>query len=303
MSCTRIKAAVAVAATGLAVAACASVFDGQAQQIFVSTNPPGAECGLYREFGAKIATIESTPAQALIQKTKNDLFIVCVKSGYQQAMVRDHSGVAGAAFINIIGGVFTLGISTAIGVAVDSSNGSDNKYDSPVILSMIPNTPDQPEGPTVLPQIFDGAPQATTSPAGTEQPALHGKNHQISTSAPSPSSSTPPPVTAGPALTAGPSLSAGVWLCGIDNIGNKSDPRYTLQFNIGSDNAITVTSYNGAPATIVQREPLIFTALNPRGSRQIKFTWRSDNSMIVTGPNTNDPNRYFYNQGTCTKAS
>lgn len=92
-------------------------------------------------------------------------------------------------------------------------------------------------------------------------------------------------------------------MCVIENIGNKNNPRYTLQFVIGADNAITVASYDGAPATIVQREPLIFTALNPRGLRQIKFTWRSDNSMIVTGPNTNDPNRYFYNEGTCTKAS
>jgi len=92
-------------------------------------------------------------------------------------------------------------------------------------------------------------------------------------------------------------------MCAIDNPGNKNNPRYTLQFVIGSDNAIKVTTYDDAPATIVQREPLIFTALNPRGSRQIKFTWRSDNSMIVTGPNTSDPNRYFYNEGTCIKAS
>ena len=63
----------ALVVTALFVAGCASVFEGKAQQIFVNTNPPGAECGLYREQGARIATIQSTPAQALIEKSKNDI--------------------------------------------------------------------------------------------------------------------------------------------------------------------------------------------------------------------------------------
>jgi hypothetical protein len=162
----------ALGAVGLALSACASVIEGTTQQIVVNTNPPGADCGLYREEGARIAAIQKPPGKALIEKTKNDIWIVCVKPGYQQATYFNHSGVAGAAFVNVIGGVFTLGISTVIGAAVDSSNGADNKYDSPVTLSMVANSPELPEGPALLPQTFsapkparNGLQQAAPPPA------------------------------------------------------------------------------------------------------------------------------------------
>src|SRR5205823_11148215 len=147
-------AGLAVLVAGL-VAGCASIIEGRTQQIAVNTNPPGAQCGLYREEGARIATIESTPGKALVEKTKNDMWIVCVKEGYDQATYYNKSGVAGAAFVNVIGGIFTLGISTAIGAAVDSANGSDNLYESPVNITMVASSPDQAAGPTSLPQAFD----------------------------------------------------------------------------------------------------------------------------------------------------
>jgi hypothetical protein len=78
--------------------------------------PPGAECGLYREQGIRLATIQSTPGKALIEKTKADMWIVCVKQGYEQATFYNKSGVAPAAFANVIGGVFTLGIATVVGL-------------------------------------------------------------------------------------------------------------------------------------------------------------------------------------------
>ena len=150
----RSKVLGALGAIALALSACASVIEGTTQQIEVNTNPPGADCGLYREEGMRIAAIQKTPGKALIQKTKNDIWIVCVKPGYQQATYLNHSGVAGAAFVNVIGGVFTLGISTAIGAAVNSSNGADNKYDSPVNVAMVPDAPGLAEGPAVLPQSY-----------------------------------------------------------------------------------------------------------------------------------------------------
>jgi hypothetical protein len=170
------KAIGALGAMGLAVSACASVIEGTTQQIAVNTNPPGADCGLYREEGIRIAAIQKTPGKALIEKTKNDIWIVCVKQGYQQPTELNHSGVAGAVFVNVIGGVFTLGISTVIGAAVDSSNGSANKYDSPINVSMVANSPDLPEGPIILPQNFnapkpaqDGLQQAAPRPASSQQ--------------------------------------------------------------------------------------------------------------------------------------
>ena len=157
MASRTISIAAALGAMGLALSACASIIEGTTQQIVVNTSPPGADCGLYREEGVRIAAIQKTPGKALIEKTKNDIWIVCVKPGYQQATYFNHSGVAGAAFVNVIGGVFTLGISTAIGAAVNSSNGADNKYDSPVTLSMVANAPELPDGPALLPQTFSAA--------------------------------------------------------------------------------------------------------------------------------------------------
>jgi hypothetical protein len=291
----------ALAATGFAVSACASVIEGRSQQISINTNPPGAECGLYREQGIRIAAIQSTPGTALVEKTKNDIYVVCVKRGYQQAILQDHSGVAGSAFVNIIGGVFTLGISTVIGVAVDSSNGSDNKYESPLSISMIPNAPGQPEGPAALPKAFD-AQHPEQADAQQAAPARDETSPAEGDGAAAARASVPaPPALSTTSSVASASFAAGIWVCAINNIGSKTNPRFTLQFVVSGDKSILVTNYDNAPATIIQSNPLTFTAINPRGSRLTKFTWKSDNSMIITGPNSNKQGTFFYNEGTCVK--
>ena len=61
----------------------------------------------------------------------------------------DGSGLADASFGNIIAG----GI---IGAVVDSASGADNKYASPVNVSMVPHLPGQPET-TELPVTFIGS--------------------------------------------------------------------------------------------------------------------------------------------------
>jgi hypothetical protein len=143
------------AAAGLAllVASCASIIEGRTQNIVVNTDPPGADCGLYREQGVRIASIQGTPGRALIEKTKTGIWIVCVKQGYDQATYYNKSGVAGAAFANVIGGVFTLGIATVVGAAIDSSNGSDNMYDSPVNITLTPNAAGTAQA--ALPPTYD----------------------------------------------------------------------------------------------------------------------------------------------------
>lgn len=125
---------IAIAAAGLlALAGCSSIIEGTSQEIAVNTNPAGADCGLYRQ-GAKISEIPSTPGAALIKKTKHDMTILCVKDGYQQATYLNHSGSAGATFGNIV-------LGGGIGWAIDSASGADNKYDSPVNITLVPNAP------------------------------------------------------------------------------------------------------------------------------------------------------------------
>ena len=106
----------------IGVSGCSSIIDGTSQEIFVNTNPPGADCSLNRE-GIVIARINPTPAATTIKKTKHDMTIVCNLEGYHEATYFNNSGVAGATFGNII-------LGGGIGWAIDSAAGADNKYTS-----------------------------------------------------------------------------------------------------------------------------------------------------------------------------
>lgn len=112
------------------VAGCSTIIEGRSQQIMVNTNPSGADCDIYRN-GEKIASIIDTPGSAYIEKTKYDIRIECDKDGYQTASYLNHSGTAGATWGNIVAG-------GGIGWAVDSATGSDNKYESPVNITLVP---------------------------------------------------------------------------------------------------------------------------------------------------------------------
>lgn len=115
---------------GLALAGCSSIIEGTSQEVVINTNPAGANCALNRE-GTTIARVEPTPGAATIKKTKYDIIIVCDKTGYQEATYFNHSGAAGATFGNII-------LGGGIGWAIDSASGADNKYDSPVNITLVP---------------------------------------------------------------------------------------------------------------------------------------------------------------------
>jgi hypothetical protein len=113
------------------LSACSSIIEGTSQEIVVNTNPAGANCSLERE-GISIARINPTPGAATIKKTKHDITIRCTKEGFEEATYLNNSGSAGATLGNIaLGG--------GIGWAVDSAAGADNKYDTPVNISMVRN--------------------------------------------------------------------------------------------------------------------------------------------------------------------
>ena len=119
-----------IGAALVALGGCSSIIEGTSQEITVNTNPAGAKCSLNRE-GVSIARIESTPAAMTIKKTKNDITVVCEKDGYQQATYMNKSGTAGATVGNII-------LGGGIGWAIDSASGADNKYDTPVNITLVP---------------------------------------------------------------------------------------------------------------------------------------------------------------------
>ena len=159
----------AIGAIGACVllGACSTIIEGRNQQIVVNTNPPGADCAFYRQ-SAKIGTVQNTAGSALIEKSKYDIWIACVKQGYQQAAYLNHSGVAGATLGNII-------LGGGIGWAIDSATGSDNKYDSPVNITMVPVQPGQPEAPASLPATFIGLSPLPGSQSAPGQPPTAGQ--------------------------------------------------------------------------------------------------------------------------------
>lgn len=110
------------------LSACSTIVEGRSQQIMVNTNPEGADCDLTRN-GEKIASVRDTPNSAYIEKSKYDITISCNKKGYEQSTYINHSGTAGATFGNIAAGGL-------IGWGIDSATGSDNKYDTPVNITL-----------------------------------------------------------------------------------------------------------------------------------------------------------------------
>jgi hypothetical protein len=112
------------------ITSCSTIIEGRSQQVMINTNPSGADCDIFRN-GDKIASVNDTPGSTYIEKTKYDIKIECDKDGYETATYMNHSGTAGATWGNIVAG-------GGIGWAVDSATGSDNKYESPMNITLVP---------------------------------------------------------------------------------------------------------------------------------------------------------------------
>ncbi|NDE89928.1 MAG: hypothetical protein EB059_02130 [Alphaproteobacteria bacterium] len=119
-----------IAALALLLSGCSSIIEGTSQEVMVNTTPDKAQCDLVRE-GVTIASINSTPASTTIKKDKHDITIKCNKAGYQEATYFNKSDAAGATVGNII-------LGGGIGWAIDSASGADNKYTSPVNMTLVP---------------------------------------------------------------------------------------------------------------------------------------------------------------------
>ena len=145
---------------------CASIFDGTTQQISVNTNPAGARCTFWRN-GALIGDIGVTPGALRVDKSRQELVIVCDKPGYVPSTYVNRSGLAGMAWANIL----TAGLAWAY----DVSRGADNKYESEVNLSLSP-------GATVAPMSAPAAAERMAAGAARPRPA-----------APPPVAPSPPP--------------------------------------------------------------------------------------------------------------
>ena len=136
----------ALLTAAVSLAGCSSIIEGTSQTLTVMTNPDGANCALMRE-GLNIGRINPTPGSVVVKKDKHDIFVECEMAGYQKATFFNKSDVAGATAGNII-------LGGGIGWAIDSAAGADNKYLSPVQITLVPIIP---QAPTPTPAVAPAA--------------------------------------------------------------------------------------------------------------------------------------------------
>jgi hypothetical protein len=123
----KLKACAAIAAIGVALSGCATVVDGSTQSVSVSTAPvQGAACTLTNSEGTWFVT---SPGNAVVHKTKNDLAVTCKKDGFQSGSQVAVSKFGGATFGNIV-------LGGGIGAVVDAASGANYYYDSPLVVPL-----------------------------------------------------------------------------------------------------------------------------------------------------------------------
>jgi len=111
---------------------CASIVEGTDQSVTVQTSPSGASCELKRD-GTVIGVVNPTPGTVTVDKSKNDIAVICKKDGYQDGSGAFSSEFQGMTFGNLLfGGI--------IGVAVDASSGAMHEYPASVTVVMAPNS-------------------------------------------------------------------------------------------------------------------------------------------------------------------
>ena len=124
----------------VSLAGCATAIEGTTQDIAVVTIPAGAACVLDRD-GKQIGAIAATPGSSHIEKSRYDITITCKKDGFEDAVVVDESGTAAASVGSFVADtVITGGL---LGTA-DSISGADNKYDSPMTITLVAKSAARP---------------------------------------------------------------------------------------------------------------------------------------------------------------
>jgi len=113
-----------------AASACATVVGGTTQDVFIETEPPGAECRLDR-LGANIGMVKPTPGRVNVSRSKELVVVNCTLDRYEQANDVLSSKLTGATIGNILlGGL--------VGIVVDAASGANNKYPERVTIVMTP---------------------------------------------------------------------------------------------------------------------------------------------------------------------
>ena len=151
----------ALAAAGAALSGCASIVEGTTQSVAVTTPPvSGASCTLANSEGTWYLT---SPGNATVHKTKNDLKVFCTKAGYQDATTVVPPHFNGATLGNVIAG-------GVIGIGIDAATGANFNYPENIADPMTPvataeSAPAATTAATAGPATSSSSNGATTAPA------------------------------------------------------------------------------------------------------------------------------------------
>jgi hypothetical protein len=116
----------------LPLAGCASIVEGTTETVAVTTLPAdGAKCVLTSSEGTYYVT---TPGNAQVHKTKNDLAVECDKDGFAHASLKVPAKFGAATLGNVLAG----GI---IGVGVDAATGANYSYPTAISVPMTAAAP------------------------------------------------------------------------------------------------------------------------------------------------------------------
>ena len=117
-------------AAAVALGACATLTRGTNETVSIITDPPEASCALERN-GQIVGIANPTPATVTLEKSKNDVSVVCSKDGHFDGMHVLSSTFQNMTFGNIVFGGF-------IGLGVDAASGAMHEYPNNVTVILIP---------------------------------------------------------------------------------------------------------------------------------------------------------------------
>ena len=112
--------------------ACATIVEGSDQTVTVITEPPGAACTLTRG-GETVGAANPTPASITLEKSKDNVSIVCEKEGYFKGTMGLSAGFQAMTIGNVLlGGV--------VGLVIDAASGAMHEYPESVTIVLAPKS-------------------------------------------------------------------------------------------------------------------------------------------------------------------
>jgi hypothetical protein len=152
----------ALACVLFVASACATIVEGTEQTVAVNTEPSGAACSLTRA-GTEIGTVDPTPGELTVGKSRHPIAVACKKEGYEDGAGTLKSGFQPATVNNL---VFGGGL---VGVGVDAASGAMNQYPDSIDIRL--QALPEADGPAVPTVDSPGRPLPDATP-GRTAPAL-----------------------------------------------------------------------------------------------------------------------------------